>query len=233
MVWLVITHSVLESLRAEKQFDENMSVEELKRKLYPIVGTEPQYMNLQVFSNEKDEQPVLNGLDDSRTLASYGIHRDCMRIHVIDQDPSTKFVGEGEEEVEKYVISEEDYDKREDTFRKWKKKHIDPYVSKTVKPISADEEKYNDVKCIEGITKDSRCELNDSKLRGQVKFVGKVQFAKGYWVGIQLDEPMGTNDGSANNKRYFTCPPKHGIFIRPDMVTIGDFPEENYDLEEF
>ncbi|KAG2381295.1 hypothetical protein C9374_006284 [Naegleria lovaniensis] len=156
-----------------------------------------------------------------------------MRIHVIDQDPSTKFIGEGEEEVEKYVISEEDYDKREDTFRKWKKKNIDPFVSKTAKPLSAEEEKYNDAKIIEGITKESRCELNESKMRGQVKFVGKVQFAKGYWVGIQLDEPMGTNDGSTNNKRYFTCPPKHGIFIRPDMITIGDFPEENYDLEEF
>lgn len=231
MVWLIITHSTME-LRTEKQFDEGITVEELKKKLYPIVGTEPQFMNLQLFSKEEDTAPTVSSLSDGKTLFEYGIQRDRMRIHVIDTDPNNKISYE-DEEVEKYVISEEDYDKRDDTFRKWKKKNIDPFVSKTTKPLSAEEEKYSSPSIIEGIEKENRCELKESKMRGTVKFVGKVQFDKGYWVGVQLDEPLGTNDGSVNKKKYFTCPQKHGIFIRPDHINVGDYPEESFDFEEY
>lgn len=33
-----------------------------------------------------------------------------------------------------------------------------------------------------------------------------------------LDTPMGKNDGTVQNIQYFSCEPKHGIFVRGDKL---------------
>ncbi|XP_021359744.1 CAP-Gly domain-containing linker protein 3-like isoform X2 [Mizuhopecten yessoensis] len=48
--------------------------------------------------------------------------------------------------------------------------------------------------------------------KGTVRFCGEARFAPGIWYGIELDRPVGKNDGSVNTDRYFHCKPKHGVF---------------------
>ena len=85
-----------------------------------------------------------------------------------------------------------------------------------------------------------RCRLlpeTDGRL-GKVAFVGLVPQipGDGPWVGIALDEPTGKNDGSVGDgTKYFDAGGlKHGIFVRPERVEIGDFEAEELgsDMEE-
>ncbi|CAG8525134.1 15381_t:CDS:10 [Acaulospora morrowiae] len=63
---------------------------------------------------------------------------------------------------------------------------------------------------------DARCEISGNS--GTIRFVGPTEFAPGKWVGVELDEPSGKNDGSVKGKNYFDCKPKHGVFVRPSQV---------------
>ena len=62
--------------------------------------------------------------------------------------------------------------------------------------------------------------LVGNTVKGTVKFIGETDFAEGVWVGIELDEPRGKNDGAVNDRRYFTCPPRHGVFAPPSKIAV-------------
>ncbi|ORY05329.1 hypothetical protein K493DRAFT_175624, partial [Basidiobolus meristosporus CBS 931.73] len=53
---------------------------------------------------------------------------------------------------------------------------------------------------------------------GTVRFVGNTSFAKGKWIGVELDEPLGKNDGIVEGITYFTCEPQHGMFVRTSQL---------------
>ncbi|KAI1434977.1 dynactin [Xylaria sp. CBS 124048] len=62
-------------------------------------------------------------------------------------------------------------------------------------------------------------ELSDGR-NATVRFVGQTHFADGDWVGVELEDDSGKNDGAVKGKRYFECSPGRGMFVRPTTVTI-------------
>lgn len=138
-------------------------------------------------------------------------------------------------------MPEEEYAKKTDSVLAWKKSEklgrFDPNApSREEAKVAAFAQEVRD----RGIETGKRCRVGgDDTRRGTVMYVGDVKeipSGSGAWVGIQLDEPVGKNDGSINGARYWGEPSdmKHGVFVRPERVEIGDFPamDDLGDMEE-
>jgi len=249
-VLLHVTHSNLKARMFELRLDKHMTVERVKEKLRSHTGTGSLFMHLTLLDH--NSQVVADMINDDVKLGFYS-PVDGWTIHITDLDPHSLAANGGLEDVslvKKYEISEEDYNKREDNFRKWKndKKAADPTWS-LAKEIRQNQEKkkmQNDPNYVpppppapitdeEHLAEEAgkmkvgdRCEVTLGGKRGEVKYVGKIsQIAPGWWIGVQYDEPVGKNDGSIKGKRYFECPPKYGGFLRPDKLSVGDYPEDD------
>jgi tubulin-specific chaperone B len=100
-----------------------------------------------------------------------------------------------------------------------------------------------------GVAVGLRCRVGaDDGRRGTVRFVGEIVGLGGereagcVWVGVELDEPVGRNDGSVKvevvvergeggeketerrteTRRVFECKDKFGVFARPEKVEVGE-----------
>jgi dynactin 1 len=60
-------------------------------------------------------------------------------------------------------------------------------------------------------------ESKDGK-KGIVQYIGPLHLAAGTWIGLQLPDATGKNDGSVQGERYFECKPGYGIFLRKESV---------------
>ncbi|KIJ51351.1 hypothetical protein M422DRAFT_26769 [Sphaerobolus stellatus SS14] len=61
--------------------------------------------------------------------------------------------------------------------------------------------------------------------RGIVRFAGSTQFSAGKWIGIELAEQRGKNDGSVQGVTYFNCRMGYGVFVRPSQVKVLEAPK--------
>ncbi|KAI5923761.1 hypothetical protein F4810DRAFT_192234 [Camillea tinctor] len=61
-------------------------------------------------------------------------------------------------------------------------------------------------------------QLNDGR-NAVIRFVGQAHFAPGDWIGVELEDESGKNDGSVQGERYFDCSPGKGMFVRPMAVS--------------
>ena len=221
--------------------DMQTTVDGLKNKLTTHVGSSPSAMMLELRDRKGSTLAKLT--DPSRKLGYYS-PEDGFILHVHDIDPTSCTADgwlEDTSKVQKYVMADEDYEKRENTYRKYKQTMLaaDPtwtiereMAQRAGKPLppSASAEKVTDPEHLaaEAATKTvgDRCQVTLGGRRGTVRFVGKMeQLPPGYWIGIEYDEPAGKHDGFIRGKRYFQCPMGHGAFLRPDKLEVGDFPE--------
>ena len=217
------------------------TISALKSKLAFHCGSSPSAMQLQL----KDPQgaPVCTMSDDSKKLGFYSPQNGFI-LHIHDVDPTSASADgwlEDTSKVEKYVMSDAEYSKRDNTYRKYKEAKLAadptwtieremaekrgvPYVPPANKDKETDPEHQADAAA--RIQAGCRCKVSPGDKRGEVKFVGKVDgLPLGWWVGVHYDEPVGKNDGCVKGQRLFECPMSYGAFVRPDKVETGDFPE--------
>lgn len=53
-----------------------------------------------------------------------------------------------------------------------------------------------------------------TRYSGTVEYIGNLAGKDGVWVGLRLDDPLGTNDGMYNGVRYFYAKDKCGLFAK-------------------
>ncbi|KNC82486.1 hypothetical protein SARC_05238 [Sphaeroforma arctica JP610] len=179
-------------------------------------------MKLELQSAEGQLIKELN--NDNFTIAEFDV-RARQIIHVVNTDPDAEQLTGAD--VPKFELTKKEYEERPDTVLGYKKRNqmgrfAPDYESKMsdIKQKEAEEAAH--------ITVGSRCEVridNGAARRGTVRFVGETSFEEGIWAGIEYDEPYGKNDGSVEGKRYFTCEPKYGGFVKCKWVVCGEYPE--------
>ena len=227
--------SSLNSFRSQKWYSRSLTVAEFKCKLQLVVGSPASCMELELYGPDNKVYCKL-GQDDG-LLGCYPVDDGCC-IHVTDHSGARLGEYEDMSKVEKYKISQEAYEQRQDSIRSCLKHNK---LGRFNEEEQAQQEAENSQHLIEEaaqastIPVGSHCEVwtpGQPPHRGTVMYVGLTDFKPGYWIGVRYDEPLGENDGSVNGKHYFECQAEYGAFVKPSVMTVGDFPEEDYGLDE-
>lgn len=227
--------STISSFEVQRRFNRGISIAELKGKLEMVVGAAASCMDLELYSVS---DKFLQKMDDNEALlGSYPVDDDC-RIHVVDKSGSQMGEFTDVSKVEKFELSEDAYEKRTDSARSFMKKHRIGHFNEeemAKKKAESAEREAERKAAADAISVGNRCKVQvpgqPTKL-GTVMYVGTTDFKPGYWVGVKYDEPLGKNNGTVGGKQYFECANNYGGFVNPMNVIVGDFPEEDYDLDE-
>ncbi|TGZ55032.1 hypothetical protein CRM22_010518 [Opisthorchis felineus] len=102
---------------------------------------------------------------------------------------------------------------------------------KHTSPPSSTDSSHISEKCLESISPElrgyiqqtpliigDRVLVGPAKRHGTIAYIGPTHFAAGNWAGVVLDTDKGRHDGATHGLRYFSCPPKRGIFCPLDTL---------------
>lgn len=185
----------------------------------------------------KDDNGVSRGkmLEESLKLGFFNPQNGWI-LHVDDRDPYSTIAKYQDirnlKEEDKFVMTDEQYDKREGTLRDHFRKNpalkAKWLAEQGKKPAREDDE---DKEWADNAKVGDRCEVSMSeggKERGTVAYVGKLHERPGYYIGTILDLPVGRNNGTVRGQKYFECSDGYGIMTWASRVEVGDFPEEDF-----
>ncbi|OAA43847.1 tubulin specific chaperone cofactor B [Metarhizium rileyi] len=233
---------ISENSASERRITPSWSITALKTKLEPITGVPPSAQKLSLrTSGGSDAIPVEAADEDDTRLSSFPL-APYAELHVGDtRPPGARPNYTDTSGVDKYVMPEGEYEKKTDSVLAWKRAQqlgrFDPNASSHEQArLETLEQEVRQ----RGIQVGKRCRIGgEDARRGVVKYVGEVKEIPngiGQWVGVQLDEPVGKNDGSIDGTRYWgePSPMKHGVFVRPERVEVGEYPpmDDLEDMEE-
>lgn len=187
-------------------------------------------MKIELYTKDNKHVGTLD--NNEAMLGSYPVD-DGMRLHIVD-----KFLLRNELEnfdnVPKYELSLDEYSKKTDTVRQFMiKNKMGQYNEENIKKKELQEAKEQEI--TETMVIGSRCKVTSKSAPtriGTIMCKGVIADLPGFWVGVKFDEPLGKNDGTCKGKRYFECQPNYGAFVKAVDVEMGDFPEEELDLDE-
>jgi len=77
-----------------------------------------------------------------------------------------------------------------------------------------------------GFRLNDRVEVEGS-LMGTIRYLGKTSFSPVLVAGIELDEPMGTNNGTFHDRQYFQCAQDHGFFTTIERLQLFNNEKSN------
>ncbi|KAH8704271.1 CAP Gly-rich domain-containing protein [Talaromyces proteolyticus] len=244
------------SLATERRVTPSWTITQLKGKLETMTGVPPGSQKLLFKAPGKPDQWIQG---EERLIGECGLVRGC-EIEVHDTRPPTARLNFTDiSSVEKYELPTETYESLSNSVLAWKKNQklgrFNPNAQAPEELLN--EQAVKDAAEVEkrGINLQARAIILPSSpphiRRGTIRYVGpvpEIPFAalKGQpidesyaatnplplWVGIELDEPIGKNDGSVAGKRYFVCGANTGVFVKPEKIQVGDFPPLGLDLED-
>lgn len=234
-----MTHVPTGATVMEKRFVLNQTVESMKANIATHFQTAAEHMVL-CLKNEAGGV-VEADLKDEKMLGYYQVPAEGWTLDVKDKAPQAtqaQYLNFNDlSQVEKYEMSEEEYLKRPDNVRALREKkeaelrrQMEAQGIEVPKPLDDDSFKEE----AEKIKPGDRCMVFPGDRLATVRYVGRVPVLKpGFWVGVEYDEPVGKNDGSVAVKgkpavRLFECRPNYGGVVRPEQVTVGDFPPEEF-----
>ncbi|KIW37895.1 hypothetical protein, variant [Exophiala oligosperma] len=259
-------------LSAERRITPSWTISQLKSKLEPVTGIPASFQTLRTrghggrIGDPSSSSPGWVTLSDDSSLVgdpAYGLVRGS-EIEILDGRPAAarqQFDFSDLAAVEKYQMPASQYEKLEDSVLAWKRRaKLGRFDPDQKSPAELAEERTRvDTEAVasRGITVGQRCRVGeDDARRGTVRFVGAIEGLGGareagcVWVGVELDEPVGRNDGSVlvevtisndddddddddetkgkkkekttKKVKVFECGAKFGVFARPEKVEVGE-----------
>ncbi|KAF7960025.1 hypothetical protein EAE96_001625 [Botrytis aclada] len=230
-----------ENTGSERRITPSWSIGQLKSKLVPVTGIPSSDQKLTLWINNQQSVDI-QALDEENTqLSNFPLAPHAV-IHVTDtRAPGLRENYTDVSGVEKYTLPVESYEKRTDSVLAWKKNEkLGRFNPDAPTLLDAKLAVYDNEIKAKGISVGKRCRVGeDDSRRGEVMYVGdvaEIPGGAGKWIGVKLDEPVGKNDGSIAGKRYWgkDGEGKFGVFVRPERITVGDFPvlDDLEDMEE-